>query len=187
MNLVDLVLEVHRQLDADDVPHAFGGALALAYISEPRGTVDIDINVFTPFADIDPVLDAFVASSDGNHRHSAHLRCQRSQIVGVTGEDADLAAESACGHGDDGVGRVGTACAAKEFTGRPAELRRHSFLIDAFQQRVEPGVTRTASERLSQRDRADVNADTNALGEGQFRSHSCIASRGRAQTLRVQQ
>jgi hypothetical protein len=28
------------------VPHAFGGALALAYYAEPRTTVDIDLNVF---------------------------------------------------------------------------------------------------------------------------------------------
>ena len=29
-----------------DVPHAFGGAIALAYYAEPRATIDIDINVF---------------------------------------------------------------------------------------------------------------------------------------------
>jgi hypothetical protein len=30
------------------VPHAFGGALALAYYAEPRSTIDIDLNVFVP-------------------------------------------------------------------------------------------------------------------------------------------
>jgi hypothetical protein len=30
------------------VPHAFGGALALAYYAEPRATIDIDLNVFLP-------------------------------------------------------------------------------------------------------------------------------------------
>jgi hypothetical protein len=30
------------------VPHAFGGALALAYYAEPRSTIDIDVNVFIP-------------------------------------------------------------------------------------------------------------------------------------------
>jgi Nucleotidyl transferase AbiEii toxin, Type IV TA system len=29
-----------------EVPHAFGGALALAYYAEPRATIDIDLNVF---------------------------------------------------------------------------------------------------------------------------------------------
>ncbi len=31
-----------------DVPHAFGGALSLAYYAEPRATVDIDLNLFVP-------------------------------------------------------------------------------------------------------------------------------------------
>ena len=29
-----------------EVPHAFGGAIALAYYAEPRATIDIDLNVF---------------------------------------------------------------------------------------------------------------------------------------------
>lgn len=33
------------------VPHAFGGAIALAYYAEPRATVDIDVNVFVQEAD----------------------------------------------------------------------------------------------------------------------------------------
>jgi hypothetical protein len=33
-----------------DLPHAFGGALALAYYAEPRSTIDIDVNVFIPAA-----------------------------------------------------------------------------------------------------------------------------------------
>jgi hypothetical protein len=28
------------------IPHAFGGALALAYYAEPRATIDIDVNLF---------------------------------------------------------------------------------------------------------------------------------------------
>jgi nucleotidyltransferase AbiEii toxin of type IV toxin-antitoxin system len=31
-------------------PHAFGGAIALAYYAEPRATIDIDLNVFVPAA-----------------------------------------------------------------------------------------------------------------------------------------
>ncbi len=41
------------------VPHAFGGALALAYYAEPRATVDIDLNVFVAadrFADVARLL-----------------------------------------------------------------------------------------------------------------------------------
>ena len=46
MKLTEVVLEVHDHLDATGVTHAFGGALALDQIVDPRGTVDIDVNVF---------------------------------------------------------------------------------------------------------------------------------------------
>lgn len=44
--LPEKVVAIHQQLDAAKVPHAIGGALALAYYAEPRVTVDIDVNVF---------------------------------------------------------------------------------------------------------------------------------------------
>jgi len=45
--LADRLLAVHAALDAAAVPHAFGGAIALAYCTaEPRGTRDVDVNVF---------------------------------------------------------------------------------------------------------------------------------------------
>lgn len=59
MSLVELVLSVHSTLDDHSVRHAFGGALALGYIAEPRGTVDVDVNVFAPVADLDAVLAPF--------------------------------------------------------------------------------------------------------------------------------
>ncbi|MBI2705518.1 MAG: hypothetical protein HYX32_09545 [Actinobacteria bacterium] len=47
MPLADRVLAIDAALDDAGVPHAFGGALALAYhTAEPRGTRDIDVNVF---------------------------------------------------------------------------------------------------------------------------------------------
>jgi hypothetical protein len=61
VSLVALVLEVHDALAAASFSHAFGGALALAYVAVPRGTVDIDVNVFTPAAEVDPVLDALAS------------------------------------------------------------------------------------------------------------------------------
>lgn len=44
--LADKVVLLHHTLRAAAIPHAFGGALALAYYAEPRATVDIDVNVF---------------------------------------------------------------------------------------------------------------------------------------------
>lgn len=46
-SLVRLIETVHASLERSDIPHAFGGALALAYgVATPRGTADIDVNVF---------------------------------------------------------------------------------------------------------------------------------------------
>ncbi len=45
--LVEKLLAIHVALKARSLPHAFGGAIALAYcVQEPRGTRDLDINVF---------------------------------------------------------------------------------------------------------------------------------------------
>ncbi len=58
MSFVEFVVEVHGALVHAGLHHAFGGALALAYVAEPRGTVDVDVNVFTPIDDIGIVLRA---------------------------------------------------------------------------------------------------------------------------------
>jgi hypothetical protein len=59
MTLSEKVVALHRALSSRSVPHAFGGALALAYWTlDPRGTSDIDVNVFLPVDDAPRVLDA---------------------------------------------------------------------------------------------------------------------------------
>lgn len=78
--LPEKVVAIHRQLDAAKVPHAIGGALALAYYAEPRVTVDIDVNVFVatdrwpqvrealaPLG-VDVTLDLAVLERDGQVR-----------------------------------------------------------------------------------------------------------------------
>jgi hypothetical protein len=45
--LVRRIVAIHRALDKAELPHAFGGALALAWCTQrARGTIDIDVNVF---------------------------------------------------------------------------------------------------------------------------------------------
>ena len=46
--LPEKVTLLHHALDGARIPHAIGGALALAYYAEPRATIDVDINVFVP-------------------------------------------------------------------------------------------------------------------------------------------
>jgi hypothetical protein len=53
------VVQLHAALAAAALPHAFGGALALAYCTEePRGTKDIDVNVFIGADRLDELVAA---------------------------------------------------------------------------------------------------------------------------------
>ena len=58
LGIPEKMVLLHEALRATDVPHAFGGALALAWcVREVRATMDIDINVFLSIGE----LDRFVA------------------------------------------------------------------------------------------------------------------------------
>jgi len=51
--LAERIVQLHRSLQHARIPHAFGGALALAYCTEQaRGTIDIDVNIFLDVQDI---------------------------------------------------------------------------------------------------------------------------------------
>ncbi|HET8566439.1 MAG TPA: nucleotidyl transferase AbiEii/AbiGii toxin family protein [Solirubrobacterales bacterium] len=58
ISLPDKVTAIHRALTKAKVPHAIGGALALAYYAEPRTTIDVDVNVFVPTERWPAVRDA---------------------------------------------------------------------------------------------------------------------------------
>jgi len=69
MTLPEKLVALHEALDAAAIPHAFGGAIALAYwTKDPRGTSDIDVNVFVPAAACETALAALppeVGQPDG--------------------------------------------------------------------------------------------------------------------------
>jgi hypothetical protein len=48
ISLSEKVLLLEAGLARRRIPHAFGGAIALAYYATPRATIDIDVNVFVP-------------------------------------------------------------------------------------------------------------------------------------------
>ena len=69
--LVDKILGLDGALDSAGIPHAFGGALALAWCTErARGTIDIDCNIFVPQVQ---VLWAFDALPDGIARDDSSV------------------------------------------------------------------------------------------------------------------
>jgi hypothetical protein len=59
LSLAQRVVALHEALARNGIEHAFGGAIALAFwTGEPRGTRDIDVNLFVPAADPEPALAA---------------------------------------------------------------------------------------------------------------------------------
>lgn len=56
--LADKVVALDTALESARIPHAIGGALALAYYAVPRTTIDIDVNVFVGVERLDDVADA---------------------------------------------------------------------------------------------------------------------------------
>lgn len=79
-SLPDKVIAIDRVLAKAKIPHAIGGALALAYYAEPRATVDVDVNVFVAVdrwpdvkaalapLGVDVELDETVLTRDGQVR-----------------------------------------------------------------------------------------------------------------------
>lgn len=57
--LYERIVVLHRALDQHGLPHAFGGALALAWCTQQaRGTLDLDVNVFVGVDEVDRLLAA---------------------------------------------------------------------------------------------------------------------------------
>jgi hypothetical protein len=71
------------------IPHAFGGALALAYATEePRGTRDIDVNVFVESSRVDEVFAALPAAVARSERDTESVR--RDDQVRLFWDDTPL-------------------------------------------------------------------------------------------------
>jgi hypothetical protein len=59
VTLVERIVELHHRLETAGIPHAYGGALALAWCTQrARATIDIDVNLFVPIESADQVYAA---------------------------------------------------------------------------------------------------------------------------------
>jgi hypothetical protein len=75
MMLPEKIVDLHRSLAAAGVPHAFGGALALAWCTQqPRGTIDVDVNLFVPPSRAPEVLDGVPAGVEWGEADLARIR-----------------------------------------------------------------------------------------------------------------
>ena len=91
IDLVGLIVRVHEALDRAGLPHAFGGALALAWcIHEPRATADIDLNVFVPVDDLDRLLAALPAEVEVSPRMREGLERDGQARLWWTGVPLDV-------------------------------------------------------------------------------------------------
>jgi len=82
LTLPDRVVALDRALTT--VPHAFGGALALAYYAEPRATIDIDVNVFVSpdrYAEVAAPLVALGVHADADDAASAVARHGQARVM----------------------------------------------------------------------------------------------------------
>lgn len=79
-SLPEKVVAIDAALAAARIPHAFGGALALAYYAEPRATIDVDVNVFVETSDAERVEVALAALGiEPNPNRAALVRDAQSR------------------------------------------------------------------------------------------------------------
>lgn len=90
-SLPEKIVGIDRRLKDTRIPHAFGGALALAYYAEPRVTIDIDVNVFVPTTRVDEIERALgplgVGSPDDEARSALERDGQCRIWWGITPVD----------------------------------------------------------------------------------------------------
>ena len=76
-SLVDKIVAIHESLDDALLPHAFGGALALAWCTQrARGTIDVDVNVFVPVDRVDHVLASLPTAVTSSSNDVGQLRAE---------------------------------------------------------------------------------------------------------------
>ena len=74
LGLADKVVRLHNTLADAGLPHAFGGALALAFcVEEPRATKDIDLNVFISTDRVDELMAALPGAVSVTEANRADL------------------------------------------------------------------------------------------------------------------
>jgi len=81
--LSEQVLLIEEGFRQRRIPHAFGGAIALAYYATPRATIDIDVNVFVSVDRADEVLGLLAALGADSLRDEERVHLERDEQVRV--------------------------------------------------------------------------------------------------------
>lgn len=88
--LDEKVIALARALAAARLPHAFGGALALAYYAAPRATLDIDLNVFVPAERAGPVLELLAGLGVATRAETARREIEERGQTRLRWDDTPL-------------------------------------------------------------------------------------------------
>jgi len=88
--LDEKVARLGRALDRARIPHAFGGAIALAYYATPRGTVDVDLNCFLPARALERVLAALLPLGVDAPSAAMRRRLERDEQLRMTWDRTPL-------------------------------------------------------------------------------------------------
>jgi len=81
LNAFELATLLARALDKASIPYAIGGAIALGAWSDPRGTLDVDINLFVGRGELDTALDVLVAEGVEIDREAAHRAEAEGEVI----------------------------------------------------------------------------------------------------------
>jgi hypothetical protein len=131
-----MVVALHEALQTAGLPHAFGGALALAYYAEPRPTADIDLNVFVPPAECPRVRAALAALGAEAERDAPdedgelRLRCRHQGVHVFFSTDPLHAAMEAAARELPCNGTVVPVVAPEHLIVRKAILDREKDWVD---------------------------------------------------------
>lgn len=155
------VVALHEALRTAGLPHAFGGALALAYYAEPRPTADIDLNVFVPPAEWPRVRAALAPLGAEAERDAPdedgelRLRCAHQEVHLFFSTDPLHAAMDAAIRELPCNGTVVPVVAPEHLIVRKAILDRKKDWVDieailANTERLDRGEIETWLERLAE-------------------------------------
>lgn len=118
LTLVERITHICEALDRSGIPWALGGALALAYATrEPRGTRDIDVNVFVEATDAERVFSAMPSGVRFGEADIAAARTDDQVRLWWDSTPVDLFFAAEVFHHE-----VATRCRTVPFEGRPIRV-----------------------------------------------------------------
>lgn len=153
-SIIDKVVELHDVLGDASIPHAFGGALALAWCTEQaRGTIDIDLNIFLDPEAVDQVLAVLPDEVEVTEKNLAELARDGQTRLWWQKTPLDLFFNTTPFHAD-----VGRRCRFEEFNGAqvPFLACRDIAVFKAFFDRDKDWTDLRAMARAGTLDYASV-------------------------------